>query len=48
MKSEIERAFDRYLRRKKERVWTWAIGGFIVGAMLFGCGMFVGYLGTSQ
>lgn len=40
--NSIERAFERYIKRKKERAWTWAIGGFIVGALIFAAGMFAG------
>jgi len=42
--TEIERAFERYAKRKRERAWTWAIGGFVLGAMIFAGGMFLGYL----
>jgi len=42
--NEIERAFDRYVKRKKQRAWVWAIGGFVLGATIFAGGMFIGYL----
>jgi len=42
---ELERAVERYIRRKRERAWTWAIGGLFLGVILsfFGITIFLGW-----